>query len=148
MRSRITSPGSRALNETGIWSGELNMKYGRQWFGSGVLSDGRVYCIGGEYCSDASDVSDARSGEIFDPQTNLWSPISKPSIFDFVRGDCNGAILADGRVLIGGASTNPSPSSWSKRTAIWDAHSDTWTEAGLKHGTLTTTDKKDPFEEE
>ena len=144
---RLT-PDAHGHYETGSWSGDLDMKYGRQWFASGVLGDGRVYCIGGEYCSDPSDSSDARSGETFDPRTNLWSPIAKPSSFDFVRGDCNGAILPDGRVLLGGASTNPSPSNWSKRTAIWDPHSDTWTEAGLKHGTLTTTDKKDPFEEE
>jgi hypothetical protein len=74
---------------------------------------------------DSTAGSDTPTGETFDPQTNLWSDISKPSSFDFVRGDCNGSVLADGRVLIGGATPSGAPPSWSKRTAIWDPHTDT-----------------------
>jgi len=80
------------------------MQYGRQWFASGVLRDGRVFAIGGEYSTDPAATSDAWSGDVFDPQANAWTPISKPAAFEFVRGDCNGSILADGRVLLGGAS--------------------------------------------
>ncbi len=144
---RLT-PDSAGKYETGSWSSELNMKFARQWFASGVLNDGRVFVIGGEDCSDPTHPSDAPTGEIFDPLTNLWSDISKPSSFDFVRGDCNGSVLSDGRVLLGGASPSGPPSSWSKRTAIWDPSTDTWVEAGLKFGTFASTDKKDPFEEE
>lgn len=131
--------------ETGSWSPQLDMKFARQWFASGVLRDGRVFCIGGEHSTAGSDTP---TGEIFDPQTNQWSDISKPSSFDFVRGDCNGSVLADGRVLIGGATPSGPPPSWSKRTAIWDPHTDAWVEAGRKFGTLANTDKTDPFEEE
>ncbi len=144
---RIT-PDQSGKYETGTWSGELNMQYGRQWFASGVLRDGRVFAIGGEYSTDPAATSDAWSGETFDPQTNAWTPISKPSAFEFVRGDCNGSVLADGRVLLGGASTTEPPSTWSRRTAIWDPHHDTWVEAGLEFGAVGTTTKKDPFEEE
>jgi len=132
--------------ETGSWSAELDMINTREYFASGVLRDGRVFAIGGE---DSDAGSDTPLGEIFDPQTNLWSAISKPSSFDFVRGDCNGSVLADGRVLLGGATPGgPPPSAWSKRTAIWDPHANTWPEAGLRFGALPKTDKKDPFEEE
>ena len=141
---RLT-PDHHGRYETGSWSSQLDMKYARQWFASGVLRDGRVFCMGGE---DSTAGSDTPTGEIFDPLTNQWSDISKPSAFDFVRGDCNGSVLADGRVLLGGATPSGPPSSWSKRTAIWDPHHNSWVEAGLKFGALSSTDKSDPFEEE
>ena len=141
---RLT-PDSHGKYESGTWSAELDMINTREYFASGVLSDGRVFAIGGE---DSDAGSDTPLGEIFDPRTNLWSAISKPASFDFVRGDCNGSVLADGRVLLGGATPSGPPSTWSKRTAIWDPRTNTWVEAGLKFGTLSSTDKEDPFEEE
>jgi hypothetical protein len=141
---RLT-PDSSGRYESGAWSAELDMINTREYFASGVLRDGRVFAIGGE---DSDAGSDTPLGEIFDPQTNHWSAINKPSSFDFVRGDCNGSVLADGRVLLGGATPSGAPPTWSKRTAIWDPRTDTWTEAGLKFGALVKTDKKDPFEEE
>jgi hypothetical protein len=141
---RLT-PDSNGRYESGTWSAELDMINTREYFASGVLSDGRVFAIGGE---DSDAGSDTPLGEIFDPQTNHWSAISKPSSFDFVRGDCNGSVLSDGRVLLGGATPSGAPPTWSKRTAIWDPRTNTWVEAGLKFGTLPKTDKEDPFEEE
>jgi len=141
---RLT-PDAAGKYETGTWSGELDMINTRQYFASGVLKDGRVFAIGGE---DSDAGSDTPLGELFDPLTNQWSALNKPSAFDFVRGDCNGSVLPDGHVLLGGATPSGPPSSWSKRTAIWNPHADSWTEAGLKFGALSTTTKKDPFEEE
>lgn len=141
---RLT-PDHNGKYETGNWSSELNMNFARQWFASGMLRDGRVFVMGGE---DSTAGSDTPTGEIFDPQTNHWSNISKPSNFDFVRGDCNGSVLADGRVLFGGATPSGPPSSWSKRTAVWDPRTDQWMHAGRKFGVLSATDKEDPFEEE
>jgi len=144
---RLT-PDQHGRYETGTWSGELNMQYARQWFASGVLRDGRVFVIGGEDSTDPAAPSDAWSGETFDPQTNTWTPISKPSAFEFVRGDCNGSVLADGRVLLGAASVTEPPSTWSRLTAIWNPHDNSWVQAGLEFGAVGTTTKKDPFEEE
>jgi hypothetical protein len=125
---------------------ESDMANTRQYFASGVLKDGRVFAIGGE---DSDAGGDTPLGEIFDPQTNLWTAIAKPSpAFDFVRGDCNGSVLSDGRVLLGGASLTEPPSTWSNRTAIWDPSNNSWIEAGLQNGALSNTDKEDPFEEE
>ena len=139
------APDRHGRYESGQWIAEVHMKNARQWFASGILRDGRLFAIGGE---DSTAGSDTPAGEIFDPETNLWHDISKPSSFDFVRGDCNGTVLADGRVLLGGATPSGPPPSWSKRTAIWDPETNGWTEAGLRFGVLPKTDKGDPFEEE
>jgi hypothetical protein len=149
---RLT-PDQNGHYETGSWSDELDMEYARQWFASGVLPDGRVFCIGGEQTNDpAYPVGDTASGEIFDPTANggqgAWSPIDKPAAFEFVRGDCNGAILPDGRVLIGGASVVSDTAQWSAQTAIWDASDNTWIQAGLEFGAVAGTTKTDSFEEE
>ena len=144
---RLT-PDQHGKYETGTWSGQLNMQYARQWFASGVLRDGRAFVIGGERTNDPAVTGDSWTGETFDPQTNTWTPVSKPAAFDWLRGDCNGSVLADGRVLLGAASPSGAPSTWTHRTAIWDPHPDTWVEAGLEFGAVATTTKKDPFEEE
>lgn len=141
-----SDPTKRYAN--GAWSGTIGMANARQFFASGVLSDGRVFAIGGEYSDDPANASDTPLGEIFDPQTNLWSPIAKPAAFDFVRGDAGGCVLPDGRVLLGGASTTEPPSTWVKRTAIWDPNDDSWVEAGLEFGADASTTKDDPTEEE
>jgi hypothetical protein len=142
---RLT-PDQTGAYETGSWSSELSMEFGRQWFASGVLADGRAFCIGGEDCSDPANPNDTPTGEIFDPQTNRWSKISKPSTFDYVAGDCNGSVLADGRVFLGAANSTAYPNT--KRTAIWDPTDDSWVEAGLEFGKVGSTTKTDPFSEE
>jgi hypothetical protein len=153
-------PDNNGKYETGTWSNQqipansYNMQYARQFFASGVMSDGRVFVIGGEYSDDpaAPDIgpggmNDAWSGEIYDPQGPLdsaWTPIDKPFPgFQFVRGDCNGSVLDDGRVLLGGASTTEPPPTWSNQTAIWDPSDNKWVQAGLGGAA-----KEDPFEEE
>jgi hypothetical protein len=147
---RLT-PDAAGAYETGSWSGELDMTYARQWFASGVLADGRVFVIGGEDSTDPAAATDAWSGDVFDPQAGpagTWSALDKPAAFEFVRGDCNGTVLPDGRVLLGGASTSPDPSGWSKLTAIWDPADNSWIQAGLEFGAAGATTKEDPFEEE
>jgi hypothetical protein len=124
---------------------EADMLNTRQYFASGVLMDGRVFAIGAELSNAGNDTPLA---EIFDPQTNLWTVLTKPAAFNFVLGDCNGSILADGRVLVGGATASGPPSSWSKLTALWDPSDDSWQQAGLQFGADTATTKEDPFEEE
>lgn len=143
---RLT-PNKFGKYEMGTWSAEIDMKTARQWFASGVLKDGRVFAIGGEHTNDPSSPEDSTLGEIFNPQTNHWTPLNKPAAFDFVRGDCNGSVLKDGRVLLGGPATSGLPPTWPKRTAIWNPANDHWVEAGTKFSTVANT-KEDPFEEE
>jgi hypothetical protein len=122
---RLT-PDSQGRYESGSWSGALNMANTRQFFASGVLMDGRVFAIGGEY-SDAGGFTPL--AEIFDPVTNTWSALTKPAAFNFINGDAVSCILADGRVLLGSPQSN--------RTAIWDPAIGRWTEAGLAFGAST-----------
>jgi hypothetical protein len=122
---------------------ESEMANTREYFASGILKDGRVFAIGGE---DSDAGSDTPLAEIFDPQTNSWSKVNKPAAFDFICGDCNGAVLSDGRVLLLAPNSLAFP--LSKRTAIWDPHHNTWEEAGLEFGAAPSTTKKDPCMEE
>jgi Abnormal spindle-like microcephaly-assoc'd, ASPM-SPD-2-Hydin/Kelch motif len=124
------APDSKGRYDTaGVsWSGPFAMANTRQFFGSGIVKDGRVYAVGGEYSSAGNDTP---LGEIFDPLTNTWSAMSKPSGFNWVQGDAISCILQDGRVLFGSLNTN--------QTAIWDPVFDTWTEAGTAFGTSAPT---------
>jgi hypothetical protein len=130
---RLT-PDSRGNYPTGTWSSPVAMANTRQYFSSAVLRDGRVYVMGGEYCNAGDGSGDAPLGEIFDLQTNTWSPMSKPVAFDWIQGDAPGAVLPDGRVLFGNLDTPSPPFS----TAIWDPAANRWTVAGSGSGTLTT----------
>ncbi len=137
---RINPDPQQGYYKGGDWSSsyiESNMAHGREYFASGVLMDGRVFAIGGEYLDGSG--SDSPLGEIYDPQINEWSPINKLPTFNFISGDCNGSVLSDGRVLLGGTT---------KRTAIWDPNDNSWIEAGLQFGNLSATDKDDSADEE
>ena len=113
---------------SGSWSGPFRMAARRQFFASGVLQDGRVFVIGGEYCSTGDA---ATSAEIFDPLNNTWSALNKPSSMSFIGSDAVSCVLADGRVLLG--------SPGGPRTAIWDPKLDLWIESGLAFGASSQT---------
>ena len=118
---RLT-PSADGKYATGHWSGALPMRNAREYFGSGILRDSRVFVVGGEY-SDAFNQDGCMLGELFDPQTNTWSKLNKPSPeFDYITGDGPSCILADGRVLFGGINDT--------QTAIWNPVADQWLHAG------------------
>ena len=120
---RLT-PDKAGRYRTGRWSDPLPMATGRLDFASGVLADGRVYVVGGEYATGFDD-GKCPLGEIFDLRTGGWSPMDKPSPgYDFVASDCSSVVLADGRVLFAGPD--------GRQTAIWDpaAEPPHWVEAG------------------
>jgi hypothetical protein len=109
------------------------MANAREYFASGVLRDGRVFVVGGEY-SDAFAQDGCNIGEIFDPNTNTWSTLSKPSPqFDFITGDAASCVLPDGRVLFGSLNDT--------QTAIWDPAASLWLQAGRAFGTLMADSK-------
>jgi hypothetical protein len=132
---RLT-PDNHGDYRNGTWSSALPMGGQRQFFASGVLKDGRVFVVGGEYSdingdTDTSTDNDAR-GEIFDPISNTWSAMTKPTPgFDFIVGDAVASVLEDGRVMFGALSNS--------RTAIWDPVTDTWVESGTRFGTVANT---------
>jgi hypothetical protein len=135
---RLKPDGNGRYDTAGVaWSGPFSMANTRQFYASGVLTDGRVFVLGGEYSSAGNDTP---LGEIFDPQNNTWSAMTKPNSFSWINGDVSACIMTDGRVLLGALQSN--------RTAIWDPATDAWSEAGLGFGTLGATNKVGTIDEE
>jgi hypothetical protein len=140
---RLT-PDTQGNYETGTWSAAINMVNTRQFFASGILRDGRVFAIGGEY-SDADDTGTGTAlGEIFDPVADngrgAWSALDKPAAFNWINKDATSCILGDGRVIFGDVNSN--------RTAIWDPGADHWREAGTGFGTRAASKHGSPTDEE
>ena len=126
---RLTPDDQGEYDTAGVkWSSVLTMSTARQYFGSGILRDGRVFVVGGEDTNDTVNTpilfpgQDSPLGEIFNPVTNQWTPLTKPSTFSYIRGDAPACVLADGRVLFGAIN--------STQTAIWDPAYNTWSAAG------------------
>jgi protein involved in polysaccharide export with SLBB domain len=135
---RLKPDGNGRYDTAGVaWSGPFSMANTRQFYASGVLTDGRVFVLGGEYSSAGNNTP---LGEIFDPQSNTWSAMTKPNSFSWINGDVSACIMTDGRVLFGALQSN--------RTAIWDPATDAWSEAGLGFGTLGATNKVGTIDEE
>lgn len=104
----------------------------REYFASGVVSDGRMYVIGAEYSDTSGKPKSRKDGQVYDPQTDSWTAISKPSPqFDYVKGDVGSVVLPDGRVLLGGDGGT--------QAAVWDPTDDSWVNAGTEFGTVGNT---------
>jgi outer membrane protein assembly factor BamB len=122
-------PSGRGDYSDGMWFGPYDMNYQRYAFASGVLKDGQVFVVGGEYSNDPNDQIPGMfspTGEIFDPDSNTWSPLPKPlqplPAYNYIAGDAPCCVLADGRVIFGSYE--------SALTAIFDAGTEVWSEAG------------------
>jgi hypothetical protein len=120
------APDGQGIYLNGTWSKPLTMANSRVAFASGVLTDGRVFVVGGEYSSAGHDTP---LGEIFTPatgSTGAWAPMtSKIPLFNYIQGDAPSCVLADGRVLFGNVGQVNSGGTPYK-TAIWDPSTDVW----------------------
>jgi hypothetical protein len=90
----------------GTWSQVAPMQpgYGPHAFSSAVLADGRLVVIGGEYNSsgannNACTSAETNLGAIYDPITNIWTPLSAPSGWTQI-GDASNVVLPDGQFLL------------------------------------------------
>jgi hypothetical protein len=131
---RLTPNSQGEYDKPGVtWSPALSMTTAREYFASGMLRDGRVFVIGGEYSSDTVNKrgNDSPLGEIFDPVTSQWAPITKPATFSYIKGDVPACVLADGRVLLGDIN--------SSQTVLWDPVSNSWTAAANGPGQAKAT---------
>jgi hypothetical protein len=117
----------------GTWSQLASMasNYGPLYFASAVLADGRVIVEGGEY--NFGSPTETTQGAIYDPVANSWTTVSPPSGWSTI-GDSPGVVLADGTFMLGEAG------GFSKKQAIFNATTLTWTAVG--------TGKADFFAEE
>ena len=113
------SPDSSGSYVNGTWTQPASMSVSRLYFASNVLTDGRVFVVGGEYSSLGGFTN---TGEVYNPVTNAWSNIPNYPLGGF--GDDPSSVLPDGRVLTGYVS--------GPKTEIYDPVANTWSAAGTK----------------
>ncbi|HEY7392540.1 MAG TPA: kelch repeat-containing protein [Bryobacteraceae bacterium] len=115
------NPDSKGSYREGWWSTLADSSVYREFYASGVLKDGRVFVCGGEY---AGDFGDSNTGEIYDPVTDTWDPVTTPPWSQV--GDAASCVLPDGRILIGALQSGA--------CLIYDPGTDTWTATGSQSG--------------
>jgi Kelch motif len=143
------TPDSNGSYVNGTWSTLADMINTRLYYASGVLRDGRVIVIGGEY-SDAG--GGTNKGEIYDPVADSWTAIPSPPGWASVS-DAASCVLPDGRLMIGAipngncAIYDPVTNSWSAAAAkAVRSNEETW--VLLPDDTIVTTQCWNPFQSE
>jgi hypothetical protein len=106
----------------GTWSQVASSTNGPLYYASGVLRDGRVYIVGGEYNNGAQ--VELAAATRYDPVANSWTDLPVPSPGWNRIGDAASTVLPDGRLMIGHLDSN--------KTAIYDAATNAWTAAATK----------------
>lgn len=121
---RLT-PDASGNYANGSWSTMADSAHAPLYYASGILRDGRLIVVGGEY--DAGALVWLLNAEIYDPTANTWTTLPVPA--GWVRiGDAPGCVLPDGRFIVGQVAT--------RRTAIYDPATNTWAAAADKINTV------------
>lgn len=120
-------PGGSYSSSTSTWTTLADMTHDRLYFASGVLRDGRVFVVGGEYSdgnySSTAVANDTNTGEIYDPVHDQWMAMRNPPWSNL--GDAPCCVLPNGKVLFGNINGND--------CLIYDPDTDSWTTTGSKH---------------
>jgi hypothetical protein len=117
------TPNASGNYTKGTWGTLPSMNTPRLYFASNVLTDGRVFVLGGEY-TNAGQVF-TNTGEIFDPAAGTWTKTAHFPKSQF--GDDPSQLLPDGRVFVGYLS--------GAATYIYDPAANTWSFAANKRRT-------------
>jgi hypothetical protein len=117
----------------GSWTNTAPMNYTRLYCSSQVLRDGRVFVAGGEYGTGGA------TAEIYDPISNIWTPVTVPTGWlntnnpgDGANGafrDSGSMLLPDGSVLIA-----PVYVATNFNTFIYNPRSNSWSSGGTSLG--------------
>ena len=91
------TPDSSGSYLQGAWSRLASGPVAPLYYASAVLRDGRVFRAGGEYSNGSP--ADLLAAEIYDPLTNVWTPLPVPTGWTKI-GDAPCSALPDGRVLV------------------------------------------------
>ncbi len=106
----------------GTWSPIASMALERLWYNSTVLPNGKVLVMGGQFSGPMAERNDTNKGEIYDPQTNTWSPMAP---FPFpTQGSGVSVLLPSGKWLVGNNS--------GVETFLYDPALNTWSATGSK----------------
>lgn len=121
------TPDSFGSYANGSWSRLADSSFGRTFYASAVLADGRLVICGGEYSDFSGSIQEDRTNtcEIYDPVNNVWSSFAPPLIFGLTDpwstiGDAACALLPDGSLLIG-AVNNRQVAKLDPVTLTWTA---------------------------
>ena len=119
------TPDKNGSYVNGTWSqiASFPAGYAPLYFGSAVLTDGRVLVEGGEYnCATGTcNAVWTNQGAIYDPLTNKWTNVNPPSGWKTI-GDAQAVVLANGTLMQANCCT--------KEQALFNASSLTWTATG------------------
>jgi len=115
------TPDNTGSYVNGTWSqlASLASNYAPLYYASAVLPDGRVIVEGGEY--NFLQGVWTTLGAIYDPQTNVWTPVSPPSGWGTI-GDAQSVVLPNGTFMMANCCTT--------QQALFDASTLTWTSTG------------------
>jgi len=113
------TPDSHANYANGTWTqlASLPSNYSPLYFGSAVLTDGRVIVEGGEY--NFFSPTWTNLGAIYDPLTNKWTAVNAPSGWTNI-GDGQSVILSNG-VYMQADSLNTDDAVLNPKTLTWTA---------------------------
>src|SRR6185295_11003139 len=118
-------PDANGSYQDGSWETLADSVHAPLYYASGVLRDGRVIVVGGEYNNNI--LVWLSNAEMYDPVANSWTTLPVPD--DWKRiGDCPGCVLPDGRFIVGQVTTH--------RVAIYDPTTNAWTAAADKINTV------------
>jgi len=117
----LLTPDETGSYVNGTWKilSSMSPDYGPLYHASAVLPDGRVIIEGGEYNLGKETLTN--QGEIYDPTTDRWVPVSPPAGWAFI-GDAQSVVLANGIFMLA--------DSQSRQQALLDAKTLAWTPTG------------------
>lgn len=119
--SKLT-PDSTGSYAKGTWSNLASMGTARLYFGSNLMTNGKVFVLGGEYSGPGLPATWINTGEIYDPVANTWSPT--PDFPQSNFGDDPTILLPNGKILCGYLS--------GPETYLFDPSNNTFTQTGTK----------------
>lgn len=106
----------------GSWSAVAPMGTNRLYFASHVLPSGKLWVLGGEYSGPNLDANWTRTGEVYDPVSNTWTPIAPHPQSSY--GDVPSMLLDKGKILAG--------SLFDRSSYLYDIKTNSWTRTGDK----------------
>jgi Kelch motif len=123
---RLT-PDSAGNYANGTWTTLAPMGLERLFYASNVLQNNDVFVYGGEYSGPATTKNFVNSGEIYNPLTNVWTPVASiPASLNpsNVFGDDPTEVLQNGTILAGYIA--------GPQTFIYHPTTNTWSAGGTK----------------
>jgi hypothetical protein len=125
---QLTPQGFTGNYINGTWSTLHAMNLERLYYASNVLSNDKVFVMGGEYSGPSTTKNFTNTGEIYDSVANTWSNVA--NFPQGLFGDDPSMVLPDGRILTGGGSYSPSPGA--DFTWIYNPSTNAWAQAATK----------------